>query len=313
MCPPTLTPPQNASKETSLMAAQQPDKVMADRPMQEDLTPFKPDPMSAQRSLFGTTGAEGPASVSICTLADDPLKLKLERDGRFQGIIIGGLHTENLGIEHIISYCLQNPHIRYIVVCGEDGQQAIGHLAGQSFIALAENGTDEQGTILGAKGKRPILKNLTPEAIQHFRKQVTLIDAIGETSADKVFEYFQNCLSQNTEPYAPFEGPEPMNQATIVTLSGWLPEKLQCDKSGYFIIRLERDTQLLILEHYQTNGVLSTIIQGKTGPEVYHPAVECGLVSRLDHAAYLGRELQRAEWALQSGEEYIQDLDHGEQ
>jgi tetrahydromethanopterin S-methyltransferase subunit A len=280
--------------------------------MHEDLTPFQPDPKSAQRSLFNATGSEGPASVSICTLADDTLKSKLENDGRFQSIIIGSLHTENLGIEHIISYCLQNTHIRYIVVCGEDGQQAIGHLAGQSFIALANNGIDEQGSILGALGKRPILKNLTPEAIQHFRQQVTLINAIDETNPDIVFEHFQNCLSQNAEPFTPFDGAEPMTQAAVVTLSGWLPEKLQCDKSGYFIIRLERDTQVLVLEHYQTNGVLSTIIQGKTGPEVYHPAVECGLVSRLDHAAYLGRELQRAEWAMQAGEEYIQDLDHGE-
>ena len=36
-------------------------------------------------------------------------------------------------------------------------------------------------------------------------------------------------------------------------------------------------------------------------------AIERGLLTRLDHAAYLGRELARAEHALSSGETYAQD------
>jgi tetrahydromethanopterin S-methyltransferase subunit A len=36
-------------------------------------------------------------------------------------------------------------------------------------------------------------------------------------------------------------------------------------------------------------------------------AIERNLISRLDHAAYLGRELARAEYALSSGEPYVQD------
>jgi dihydropteroate synthase len=30
-------------------------------------------------------------------------------------------------------------------------------------------------------------------------------------------------------------------------------------------------------------------------------------VTRLDHALYLGRELQKAEWCLEQGLEYVQD------
>jgi tetrahydromethanopterin S-methyltransferase subunit A len=37
------------------------------------------------------------------------------------------------------------------------------------------------------------------------------------------------------------------------------------------------------------------------------PAVDRGLLSRLDHAAYLGRELARAEQALAAGQPFIQD------
>ena len=36
-------------------------------------------------------------------------------------------------------------------------------------------------------------------------------------------------------------------------------------------------------------------------------AIERVLLTRLDHAAYLGRELARAEHALSSGEAYVQD------
>jgi dihydropteroate synthase len=49
------------------------------------------------------------------------------------------------------------------------------------------------------------------------------------------------------------------------------------------------------------------IIKGKTAESVYSKIVELGLVTQLDHAAYLGSELAKAEIALRSGKEYIQD------
>jgi len=63
----------------------------------------------------------------------------------------------------------------------------------------------------------------------------------------------------------------------------------------------------LCLEHYANTGVLTSVIEGSTAAEVYMPAIGHRLASRLDHAAYLGRELARAEHALSSGECYIQD------
>ena len=53
--------------------------------------------------------------------------------------------------------------------------------------------------------------------------------------------------------------------------------------------------------------MLTTVIEGRTTAELYMTAINRKLVSRLDHAAYLGRELARAEGALTSGERYIQD------
>ena len=39
----------------------------------------------------------------------------------------------------------------------------------------------------------------------------------------------------------------------------------------------------------------------RSAAEVYMTAIERGLLTRLDHAAYLGRELARAEHAMSSG------------
>jgi tetrahydromethanopterin S-methyltransferase subunit A len=88
---------------------------------------------------------------------------------------------------------------------------------------------------------------------------------------------------------------------------GKVPEKMISDPEGYFVIFLDRPRGLLNVEHYENNGVLTAIIEGRSAAEVYMTAIERALLSRLDHAAYLGRELARAEHALGSGEPYIQD------
>ncbi|MEM4456754.1 MAG: dihydropteroate synthase-like protein [Archaeoglobaceae archaeon] len=50
-------------------------------------------------------------------------------------------------------------------------------------------------------------------------------------------------------------------------------------------------------------------IAGKRAKEIIDTILELGLVSRLDHAAYLGRELMKAEIALRLGKNYVQDQD----
>ena len=49
------------------------------------------------------------------------------------------------------------------------------------------------------------------------------------------------------------------------------------------------------------------VIVGKRAKEILDTIIEYDLVSRLDHAAYLGRELKKAEIALVLGKNYVQD------
>lgn len=108
---------------------------------------------------------------------------------------------------------------------------------------------------------------------------------------------------------------------------------IKLDPAGYFIIYLDREAGLICAKHYtnviderglavdpETGKVIpakgkverthTTLYTGRTAKELSVKILEetqpCP-VSCLDHAGYLGREFVRAELALVTGEEYIQD------
>lgn len=108
---------------------------------------------------------------------------------------------------------------------------------------------------------------------------------------------------------------------------------INLDPDGYFIIYLDRESDLICAKHYtniinekglavdpetglvipcdgKNQRVSNTLFTGKTAKEVCIKIFEQSnpiLLSMFDHAAYLGRELMRAEFALFSGQDYIQD------
>lgn len=108
------------------------------------------------------------APVAVCALNSEPL-VKALADRKPEGLaIVGTMHTENLGIERVIKNTIANPHIRCLLLCGEDTRQAVGHLPGQSFESLFQNGLDERSRIIGARGRRPVLKNVSREEVDAF-------------------------------------------------------------------------------------------------------------------------------------------------
>ena len=86
--------------------------------------------------------------------------------------IAGSCKTENLGLEKVIANVISNPNIRFIITCGTEVK---GHLSGQSFIALHQNGVDG-GKIVGSKGAIPFIENLTGDHIKRFQEQVEIVD-----------------------------------------------------------------------------------------------------------------------------------------
>ena len=109
--------------------------------------------------------------------------------------------------------------------------------------------------------------------------------------------------------------------------------QIKLDPKGYFLIKIEPTTNELIVEHYLNDiDQKGRAIDPKSGEpigcktkssnqpnNIYRGkcAKQLGIqiseghgpfpISHLDHAIYIGRELQRAEQCLITGKQYIQD------
>jgi dihydropteroate synthase-like protein len=94
-----------------------------------------------------------------------------------------------------------------------------------------------------------------------------------------------------------------------VTMANEEIEPAVADQQGVFRIMVDRNAETIAALHFATPEAQkpSNIVKGETAEAVYAKIVEIGLVTRLDHAAYLGSELAKAEAALKTGKEYIQD------
>lgn len=246
------------------------------------------------------------APVAVCTLNSEALAVSLAKRQPDGLAIVGTLHTENLGIERVIKNVLANPNIRFLLLCGEDTQQAVGHLPGQSLECLFRNGLDERSKINGARGKRPVLKNVTGVEVQTFLKQLELLSCIGEDDEEVVLQTIRDLWHRDPGPYE-----HSLIRSAVTRIRATDPVRLVLDTAGYFVIYPERRTNSLILEHYTNQGVLDCIIEGSSTGALYAEAIRRNLITRLDHAAYLGRELARAEQSLLRETPFVQDAAPG--
>ena len=81
------------------------------------------------------------------------------------------------------------------------------------------------------------------------------------------------------------------------------------DVEGVFKIAIDRDERKIAAIHFAAaqNEKPDKIIKGENAENVYEAILNLGLIRRLDHAAYLGSELAKAEIALKTGKNYVQD------
>ena len=118
----------------------------------------------------------------------------LVRTGMESGAALSGtLQTENIGIEKIICNIVANPNIRYLVLAGPESP---GHLTGEAFIALFENGIDQRKRIVGTKAPTPYLFNVPAQHVERFRKQVTLVNLLNEGHPDVIRQAVWSCYQE---------------------------------------------------------------------------------------------------------------------
>jgi tetrahydromethanopterin S-methyltransferase subunit A len=225
--------------------------------------------------------------------------------------IVGTLRTENLGIERLIRNVLASPALRALVLCGEDAQEAVGHLAGASLESLFSMGVDLRGRIRGAPGKRPVLRNVGRVEVEAFLGKVELVSLVGERDEEKIGRAVARAAARPPSRLSALAPKAPASVAAEVVVAA-PPRRLVSDPAGWFVVYPDHARRRLLLEHYTTAGALHCVIEGETPAAVAAEAIERQLLSRLDHAAYLGRELARAERCLSTGERYEQDRAPGE-
>jgi tetrahydromethanopterin S-methyltransferase subunit A len=244
-------------------------------------------------------------SVAICTLSNRELPQKLITVIGPDLAIAGRCDTENIGIEKVVLNLLANTHIRWLLLCGVE---APGHRSADAFLQLKERGVDANMRVLESASLRPVLKNLTLFDVARFREQIELVNLIGVTAVPKIVEAAQEAAKKPTATLS-FQTPSNSNQiaSQVERLQARAPKILRLDKAGFFIVLPQAATGRIICEHYENNGRLAHVIEGQEGAVIAATTIEQGLLTQLDHAAYLGRELTKAEIALKTGSHYEQD------
>jgi len=277
----------------------------------ESVAPFKTDTYTAGEFLSkswpvqaGNYHVFSPTrSVAVALLQDVSLN-DLHSIGSPVVAIAGTITTENLGIEHLVKNVIANPHIRHLVLFGSEIQ---GHLPGDALLRLHEDGIDAKGRIISAQGARPVLKNLTRVESEQFRAQTKITDLMGKTDIDLLAKHLFELGKLASRPY------ESGLRIDLVEVRKAEPaRRLKLDHSGYFVVMvMSGKDQPLVVEHYTNDGVLRNVIEGRDAASVCATLVEMKLVSQLDHAAYIGRELARAELSLAFRISYVQDKAQG--
>ncbi|MFQ3548691.1 MAG: thymidylate synthase [Armatimonadota bacterium] len=77
------------------------------------------------------------------------------------------------------------------------------------------------------------------------------------------------------------------------------------DPNGYFNISI--DGKDVIVKHFSPEGVLIKEYKSDKIERLQHEINRDGIISEIGHAIYIGRQLQKAEYCIKNGEEFIQE------
>ncbi|MGW8225674.1 MAG: DUF4346 domain-containing protein [Anaerolineales bacterium] len=252
--------------------------------------------------------------VAVTTLASSNFPKQLA-DQKIPGLaIVGKLETENIGIDKIIKNIVANSNLHFLILAGIEPE---GHLSGQTLLALSKNGVDENGRVIGSKGKRPILRNVTQGEIEAFRNQIQMIDLIGCECTDCINDKIAELRDQivDTAPQSnscgcsdeSFQVPALVKIEVPTLYIEETDQPVKLDKAGYFVILPIPERKVIHIEHYNYDNYLVHVIEGASARSLYLKIIEQNWVSEMSHVAYLGKELAKAELSLAFGIPYNQD------
>lgn len=153
---------------------------------------------------------------------------------------LGGQLYSKRGINFIIRNILANPIINTIIVCGANRSESA-----EALINLIEKGVDSENNVKDVD-KAPIDKEIDLMALEKFRKNVKIINMVGNSSFKSVQEEI-NKLNKKTKAWS---APEIFAEAEPITADKFPSEKTVFTIRGAYI----KDVWPQILRHIMKFG-----------------------------------------------------------
>ena len=83
--------------------------------------------------------------------------------------------------------------------------------------------------------------------------------------------------------------------------------KWEQDPKGYFLIKVDKAEKVIRVGFCTNDNKMVKEFVGKNAEELYHTILAHDTISIMAHACNIGRELAKAEIALEYGLDYVQD------
>jgi tetrahydromethanopterin S-methyltransferase subunit A len=200
-----------------------------------------------------------------------------------------------------------NLAIQYVICAGSQSanKQPLG-----SALLLLGRGDEAPAGPVGAL-VNTIVARIEPAELKAVRRRVQFVDLLGSSDLAKITARIEESAAAAGGSHTGFVTQPTEDGVERLIVPRDFRHEARRDKAGAFSIRIEEHS--IIVEHRNGKDRLLRVIEGKTARDVCLVLIRNGWVSRLDHAAYLGRELCRAELALRSGQPFKPDRDEGEE
>jgi tetrahydromethanopterin S-methyltransferase subunit A len=198
----------------------------------------------------------------------------------------------------LIDTLKSNRAIQSLIVTGDGAECA-------ALYALCSGATDVDGDVAGIV--TAARARVDTDVLATLCKRLQIVDLLGATEIDTIATAVSEMASAAKRPQTGFVAPKDGSADSVerVIAATNITHDPTPDKAGRFRIAVKDKS--IIVEHFGQKDKLLRIVEGSGARDIYLTLIRNGWVSKLDHAAYLGAELIRAEQALRARQPYTQE------
>jgi tetrahydromethanopterin S-methyltransferase subunit A len=248
--------------------------------------------------------ADATAAVVVTTLGSEKLASDLAALAPPGLCMVCPLTGGRGDVEKLAHTLIANLSIQHLVCVGEDSGKRASLPALQALFDATPDGLNDALEAAGASKMR-----LAAADVATLRKQVHFTDMHGSSEIDKIVSRVRGLSSDTRRRETGFVAPgaDAEGAENRVIAAGTVTHDLVPDKAGLFKIAVSE--RCILVEHYNSKKELLRVVEGDSARSICLTLIRNGWISKLDHAAYLGRELTRAEIALRQGGDFVQDAE----